>query len=250
MLRRRILGKMRNLTIGHYPELGLAAARQKARAALADAEVGIDPVRRLPRPRAGDGLPGGTFAVWWEQYLSRHVRGRLRSAHNIEGLGTRHILPAFGGRPVVSITRAEISRLIERVAYGRPDRPRLREARYIRQALSAFYNWALPMLDEMPANPATHALRIPVGPPRERVLSDEEIRAFWKATGQMGYPFGPAFRLLLLTATRRSEVLAARWSELQRDVWTIPTHRVKNKAPHILPLPKAVLKILDGLPRA
>jgi integrase len=249
VLRRRILGKMRNLTIGHYPALGLAAARQKARAALEDAEAGVDPVRRLPRPRARDGVPDAAFAFWWEQYLDRHVRGRLRSTKNIEGLGKRHILPTFGSRPVTSITRADISRLMEKVAYSKPDRPRLREARYIRQTLSAFYNWALPMLDEMPANPATHALRIPVGPPRERVLSDKEIRAFWKATGHMGTPFGPAFRLLLLTATRRSEVLEARWSELQRDVWTIPTHRVKNKSPHILPLPKAVLKILDSLPR-
>lgn len=250
VLRRRILGKMRNLTIGHYPELGLAAARQKARAALVDAEAGVDPVRRLPRPRAKDGVPDATFAAWWEQYLNRHVRGRLRSAAHVESIGRSHILPAFGNRPVTSITRAEISRLMEKIAYSTPNQPKLRLARYIRQTLSAFYNWALPMLDEMPANPATHALRIPVGPPRERVLSDREILAFWKATGEMGYPFGPAFRLLLLTATRRSEVLAARWSELQRDVWTIPTHRVKNKSPHILPLPKAVLKILDCLPRS
>ncbi len=249
VLRRRIKGKMRNLTIGHYPELGLAAARQKARAALVDAEAGVDPVRRLPRPRAKDGLPDATFAAWWEQYLKRHVRGRLRSAANVESIGRSHILPAFGSRPVTSITRADISRLMEKVAYGKRDQPRLRQARYIRQTLSAFYNWALPMLDEMPANPATHALRIPVGPPRERVLSDKEIRAFWKATEQMGAPFGLAFRLLLLTATRRSEVLEARWSELQRDVWTIPTYRVKNKSRHILPLPKAVLKILDSLPR-
>lgn len=250
ILRRRIHGKMRNLTLGHYPELGLAAARQKARDALLDAEAGGDPVRRLPRPRAGDGLPGATFAAWWEQYLARHVRGRLRSAGNLEGIGRRHLLPAFGHRPVTSITRAEISRLVEQVAYGKPDRPRLREGRHVRQALSAFYNWALPMLDEMPANPATHALRIPIPPPRERVLSDAEIRAFWTATGQMSHPFGPAFRLLLLTAARRSEVLEARWSELQGDIWTVPTHRVKNKSPHILPLPGAAMTILAGLPRA
>jgi hypothetical protein len=60
------------------------------------------------------------------------------------------------------------------------------EARDIRQRLSTFYNRALPMLDEMPANPATHALRISVGPQRERVLSNREIRDFWKATEQMG----------------------------------------------------------------
>ncbi len=249
ILRRRIQGKMRNLTLGRYPGLGLAAARQKARSALADAEAGVDPVRRLPRPRAGDGLSGSTFAAWWEQYLHRHVRGRLRSASTLEGLARTHILPAFGSRQVTSITRADISRLMEMVAYRNPDRPCLRRARYVRQALSAFYNWALPMLDEMPANPATHALRIPVAPPRERVLSDIEIGAFWRASGQLGYPFGPAFRLLLLTATRRSEVLEASWSELDRELWTIPTHRVKNKAPHLLPLPDAVLDILERLPR-
>lgn len=249
ILRKRIGGRARNFTLGHYPAMGLAAARKKARDVVADADHGRDPVARLPRPRAGDGLAAQSFAAWWETYLDRNVRGRLRSASEIERRGRKWIIPALGDRPVAAVTRAEISRLVEEVAYGDPDNQRLREARHIGQTVSAFYSWALPMLDQLPANPAIGALKPPPSVARDRVLSDDEMAAFWRATGRMGWPWGPAFRLLLLTAQRRGEVFGALWSEVDGDVWTIPSGRVKNKTPQLVPLSPAVREILDSLPR-
>ena len=50
----------------------------------------------------------------------------------------------------------------------------------------------------------------------------------------IGYPFGPLYRLLLLTGARKSEVAGARWSEfdLARKVWTVPPERFKSNATH------------------
>lgn len=88
---------------------------------------------------------------------------------------------------------------------------------------------------------------------RERFLAEEEIRAFWQATGEMPYPAGPMFRVLLLTGQRAREVGEMKRSELDLSkwLWTIPggrTGRTKNRQEHKLPLADDVRKIIEGLP--
>jgi hypothetical protein len=84
---------------------------------------------------------------------------------------------------------------------------------------------------------------------RTRVLSDGELRAFWRATEAMPYPYGPLFRILALTGQRKSEVAEARWSEfdLERKRWAIPAERMKADAPHVVPLTDDVIAILAAL---
>ena len=71
---------------------------------------------------------------------------------------------------------------------------------------------------------------------RDRVLTDEEIAAFWHAAEDMGFPFGPAFQLMLLTGQRRGEVTSMRWSQIEGAVWTIPASVAKNGRAHQVPL--------------
>src|SRR5262249_35113084 len=86
---------------------------------------------------------------------------------------------------------------------------------------------------------------------RNRVLNDDELRALWKATEDMGYPYGPLLRLLALTGQRRSEVAEAQWSEfdLAKRLWTIPAERMKADAAHEVPLSADAIAILESLPR-
>jgi integrase len=83
------------------------------------------------------------------------------------------------------------------------------------------------------------------------VLTDDEIRAFWRATDRLGYPYGPLFRMLLLTGQRRTEVADARWPEFNFDakLWTVPPERFKSNSTHIVPLTADVLGLLCALPR-
>ena len=71
------------------------------------------------------------------------------------------------------------------------------------------------------------------------------------AFDQVGWPFGPFSKLLLLTGARRDEVASARWSEfdLAAKAWTIPKERAKNGVAHEVPLSEAALRILGALPR-
>src|SRR5262249_22760244 len=84
---------------------------------------------------------------------------------------------------------------------------------------------------------------------RERTLTPEEIRAVWSAFDRIGYPFGPLFKLLLVTAQRRGEVAGMKWSELDGDGWLLPQARAKSKQGHRVPLSSLALEILEKCPR-
>ena len=73
---------------------------------------------------------------------------------------------------------------------------------------------------------------------RERALSDGEIAEVWAAADTLGYPFGPFYKLLILTLQRREEVAGMRWSEISADTtaWALPGARMKNGKPHIVHL--------------
>jgi integrase len=91
--------------------------------------------------------------------------------------------------------------------------------------------------------------------PRQRVLSDDELRCLWKATGRMGYPWRQMFRLILLTGTRKTEAAAARWREFSdlddpaKAAWQVPPERFKSNATHLVPLSADALAAVAELPR-
>jgi integrase len=83
---------------------------------------------------------------------------------------------------------------------------------------------------------------------RKRWLPEPEIKAVWTATDQLGYPFGPFVKMLLLTGQRRSEVACMRWDEIAGDVWTIPPTKTKNKQQHEVPLSQAAMQLIANIP--
>jgi len=98
-------------------------------------------------------------------------------------------------------------------------------------------------------NPVIGTNRPKKPPPRERVLSDAELAAVWRAVGDDD--FGRIVRLLMLLGQRRSEVGSMTWHEvdLGRGTWTIPSSRTKNARPHTLPLPPLAIDIITNTPR-
>src|SRR3546814_704656 len=87
--------------------------------------------------------------------------------------------------------------------------------------------------------------------PRERNLSMDELRRVWDAAGDMGYPFGPMYRLLILTGQRRSEVaeLELPWIDVEHRAVEIPASRYKTKRAHVYPLSAPAWAIIEALPR-
>jgi len=120
----------------------------------------------------------------------------------------------------------------------------------VKALLSKFFNFAVAR-DILGASPVVGIERPQSEAPRERVLSDEEVAALWRASGRAGYPFDAFVRLLILTGTRRTEASGARWDEIDRDArtWTLPSARTKNKRAHCIPLSDEAMGVLAGIPR-
>lgn len=247
VLRRRVNGKPRNVTLGRYHPIhfSLAAARRKAREIITDIEGGHDPLPALAEAKAA--VADNSFANMWERYLASEVRGKKRSASEIERIGKQQLIPVLGARRVESVTRGEVTKLVDAIMHRDPDKPTPRAALSAHQQLSAFYSWCLKRMDALPANPCAGAGRPALGPPRERKLDFEEIKAFWAGTERLGWPYREGFQLLLITAQRRGEVFGMRWSELDLEsaLWTLPGERVKNGRTHQVPLSPPALAILQ-----
>jgi integrase len=86
---------------------------------------------------------------------------------------------------------------------------------------------------------------------RDRILGDDEIRAFWRATDDLPAPFNDIYKLLLLSCARRQEVAEARWGEVDliNKVWVISAKRAKGKAAVALPLGPLAWSIIERQPR-
>jgi integrase len=87
--------------------------------------------------------------------------------------------------------------------------------------------------------------------PRSRILTPDELRAVWHAAVEMGYPWGDAVRMLILTGQRLREIADLSWPEIDLDqrLITIPGERMKGKVTHEVPLAPYALALLESLPR-
>jgi integrase len=247
--------------IGGVGALTLDAARDLARDWLAQIRKGIDPVaaarqreaderRRREAARIKDEC---RFANVAGDYLRRKVAGQ-RQARAVGRIVRNVLIPAWGDRPIGEITRRDVIELVEAVdGRGAPV--------YAAAAFGAartLFGWAINRgIYNIQAAPTDH---VKVGDlvsrkkqPRQRVLSDDELRCFWKSTARMGYPWREMFRLIALTGVRKSEACGATWREFVLDpakpVWTIPRERFKSNATHLVPLSADALAVIADLPR-
>ena len=248
ILRKRVQGKWLNVTIGrHSPNFTLANARRKARDLLVDVEQGKSIARKAGAKRKGTkGV--GTVAELYEIYLTQQIEGKKRSAKEFDRVFRKYIEPEIGDRLADSITRTDVSRFVEKIAFER-GKETLTMARIVFRHLSTFYVWALTRLEHLPANPCRDAWRPKRSEPRDRVLSDRELAALWQAASEDGSPFGHLVQMLILTAQRRGEVLEATCDEFdfKAKVWTVPGDRAKNGKANVVPLSAQALTIANAI---
>jgi integrase len=131
-------------------------------------------------------------------------------------------------------------------AGGRGDAITRKPAPYLAHNVLAharsLFNWAINRgtygLERSPCDRLKPAALIGPKQPRQRTLNDIELAALWQSSERLGYPFGPLYKLLLLTGARKSEVAGAHWQEfdLDKKVWTVPPERFKSNASHLVPL--------------
>lgn len=163
-------------------------------------------------------------------------------------------LKKWHGKDLAEITRADIHLLLDRVAVER-GRAAVIE---MRKHLSKLFHWAVDR-QLIASNPITRLDRDEVYTERERVLSMDELCRVWDAAGELGYPFGPMYRLLILTGQRRAEIaeLERGWRKdvkLDKDdeeavpAVIVPPSKHKSRRGHTFYLSPPAVAILDSLP--
>jgi integrase len=231
------------LTLGHHPEMDLDEARETAIAWRKLIKAGKDPreVKNVEEQKT-------VAAVAAE--LITHLRSfRLRTVDTIERTINRVLLPAWGPRPISDITWPDVKAIVD----ATKARGKLSQARHIFAYCRLLFNFAREQgyITTSPCDRMRPSKFIAPQQPRQHTLNNDELRVVYKAAERTPYPWGPIVRMLVLTGQRRSEVIEAVWSEFDMPgrLWTIPADRMKNKAPHTVPLVDDVMAILATLPR-
>ena len=253
----RSRGGHQRLTIGRWPEVGVAAARDQARAIKDQAKAGVDPkqARAADKAAADDSEPN-TFGAIAEQYIKiecsdrklengKTLPAKLKRGWEVERIIRRELMPQWSDRPFAELRRRDAIKVTEAlVDAGKPA-----AANRLHEIIRRIGRWAA-RRDEIDLNP--FADMDPPAPKvvRDRYLKPDEIKAVWQAWDATGYPFGPLGKMLLVTAQRLNEVAQIQRPEIDRDkaLWTIPGSRTKNGREAEVPLSSLALEILDSLP--
>ena len=236
--------------LGVWGSLTLEQARDAARARLGAVAKGID-VRgeRQARKAAAEAERAETaltFGKLVDDWAALHLAHR-RPRYATEAVrAIRYSLAALLNRPAARVSRADAVNALDRLVKGGKAAMAGRTVAYARAA----FHWAQKR-GKVPGNPFAD-LPVPAGATeRDRVLTDEELAAIWRATDALGDVFRPLVRVLVLTLQRREEVGGMRWSELSGDLatWTIPAARMKNRKAHDVALPEAARAALREMRR-
>jgi integrase len=241
-VRTRIHGRTVKITLDKRAiGTDLVKARDAARDLLAKIAAGRD-----PRAERTERKERGTVAEVTADYVERHLKRNTRRWRDAEQMLKRDVLPQWGTRPMASITRRDVLDLVDGVL----DRGSPVSANRVLSRIKALFNWAIAR-SVVEHNPAFGIKEPHREQPREKTLSEAELRAIWGAFNAMGHPFGPLCKLLLLTAQRRGEVAAMRWDQLDFSdaVWRLEASDTKAARAHIVPLAPVAVELLRHLPR-
>ena len=151
--------------------------------------------------------------------------------------------PRWEHRPFRDINRSNVAQLLDQIA----DQNGARQADVCLAVIRKLMNW-FAARDDHYVTPIVKGMHRSNGGDhkRKRILSDDEIRALWKAADGT---FGALLKVALLTAQRREKVATMKWSDIDGGVWTIAMEKREKANAGRLQLPQAVLDIIEAQPR-
>lgn len=247
-------GKRQTLTLGQYPDVAIAVAQDRAREARGLIERGIDPReagltrRRPPSPAAApaDGNPHSVAALV-DLFMERHITPHRKDAADVKRMLEKDVLGNWTNRDARTIKPKDVRAVLDAIV----DRGSPATANDVASLLKALFLFAVDR--EIVETSPVQLLRPPGGKerPRDRALTDRELGIF------LADPYGATryerlshvITILLLTAARRGELVAARWRELdlKAKTWRVPRENSKNGREHVIPLSDPAVKAFAAL---
>jgi integrase len=240
----RVNGKRERLMLGSYPVVGIDEARTAGMDALRAVKDGRNPAAEKRAAKTAQPSADTVRAVT-KLFVERYAKRRNRSWKETERIFNMYVVPVWKDRPLKDILRPDVINLLDGVEDN--NGPVMSDA--VLAQIRKLYNWALDrgIIDTTPIARVQRRTK-PKERARKRWLSKAEIKAVWAGADELGYPFGPFVKMLLLTGQRRSEVACMRWDEVDNGVWSIPATKTKNKEEHEVPLPHAADQLLKSIP--
>jgi integrase len=240
--------------LGEYGKLTLAGARAKAQEWLEIIRRGIDPREEEERQRqAEQEKRENTFQAVAEDFITEKLSGERKGKEVARDI-RRDLTPTLGKLPITEITDLQVIAIIKVKMRKAPA-----QARNLLGTVKRLFAWAVDQrcygLKTSSVDSIKPTAIIGQKKKRRRILSDDELRALWRAAVRMPYPAGPVYRLLILTALRLNEAADAHASEfdVRNKVWEIPPDRMKARnseaRPHAVPLTEEILALFECLPR-
>lgn len=235
VLRYVIEGIERKYTIGSFPALSSTSAKEMATKLKGDIIKGIDPLKQKEQI-----LKIGNFANLANDYMvfaKKHIRQNTIKMYN--NILKNHILPVFGSLRIDKITRKDIESLHLSL------KEKLHTANRVLELLSVIFNFAIKegLLKESPV----FQIKKFREEARERFLSNAEAEKLLEYLNRIENKMNTnAIKLLILTGSRKNEVLKAKWEQFdfERKFWYKPASFVKQKKSSIVPINKITLSIL------
>jgi integrase len=225
--------KPKTHTLGRYPVLTLAEARDAARKFLADPQAALKQSQ------------SGTFKTVAEDFITRHVKAeKLRSGPAIERCLKKYVYPEWQDRLFVEIGRGDVSKLLDSIQDN--SGPRMADAvlAYIRKMM----NWFAARSDDY-MSPIVRGMNRSKAKARKRKhsLNDEEIRVLWKVAPKVG-SFGALVKVLMLSAQRREKVACMKRSDVIKGLWEIDSEPREKGNAGAVRLTKPALALINSQP--
>ncbi|RYD50770.1 MAG: DUF4102 domain-containing protein [Sphingobacteriales bacterium] len=250
----RYAGSQKKLAFGVYPQVTLAEAREKRMAAKKLLAAGTDPSMHKQEQKirafADANNTFETIAKMWFDHKSKGISKRYGDF--MWGRIEKDIFPAFGKKPIKNVSSLDIIQALKHVE----NRGVHELARRLKQSCDEIFRFAVShgIIDSNPVrNFESRDVLVAYRKEHHACIEIGEIPEFLKALHSNSVRMYPltrmAVELLMLTFVRTSELIDARWSEidLKERQWVIPAERMKMRRPHLVPLSRQAVAILEEL---
>jgi integrase len=247
--RRPVTGKRNTLSLGTYPDTGLADAREKREAARKLLAAGVDPgEHRKAEKAAGVSRAANSFEVIAREWLGKRDWVESYSS-KVLGWMENDVFPWIGGRPIAALTAPEFLSVGRRIE----SRGAVESAHRVLQNCGQVMRYAI-ATGRADRNPVAD-LKGALPPPAERhhpaITETKAVGALLRAMDDYsgGLVAKSALRLAPLVFVRPGELRHAEWAEIDLDAaeWNIPAHKMKMRLPHLVPLSEQAVNILREL---
>ena len=235
----RLGSKMGRVSLGKYPDISLKTAREKTYEFRRLVALGIDPrsekIEKLKREQM-------TVNVMVVKFIQKYAKPENSSWKQAESNLRLYLASTLGRKPIHEVTRPDIHLILDELVERGKHVAANRALAHIRK----FFGWLVERgyLDHSPAD---HIKPRHTEQEREKVLSDDELKAIWISSEAISSPYMAWIRLLILCGQRRLETASMRRSQIRDGCWHMSRSDTKNKQGHIIPLSTQAKSIVDHL---